>query len=621
VEADLLLPGLEVEVTEMPALPKMFDLSLTVYEHRGALRFDLTFYADRYRPEAMKALLDQVAHVLVATSTDPERAITDYDLGDPGPVDDTDDPTWSPDALSRSVQVVAARDAGRTAVTAAGGQWTYGDLDQVADRVAAGLTGPSAETGPVVVVRRDGGALAAALVGCARAGRTCVVVPSDQVAFYQSAAVLDPDELDRRDGSGIGHAGADAADGPPGPAGADATRGWGLTAEDRAGVLGVPARHLGVALMAALRAGAEVHLDLGPLEDPASVVARIRQAGVTALFVTGPVLRMLLPFLASEPGLALTQVVVDQAGDLIAHDVEDLRRAQPGVRWVSTYAPSPLGRPLAVWPAPQGWSAAEAALRVPLGSTVGGRPLELRNVARRPAATGELGEVVGAEGRGDRGWRRPDGIVELAGSEPTRTDPSTGGVRSDPLDVVGALRDRPEVADALVSEYVDPDGNVAGIAWVACPEHPVDLGQLRQHLLTRLPETRVPSEIVILPRLPLTPEGGYDLGRLPEPVGDRVVTDTYRAPRTAVEKQLVAVFEDLTGADRVGIDDTFFELHGFSLLATQLVSRIRQDFGVVLPLRQIFEAQTVEGLAALVLRAQIDSLDADDLTGLLDQLT
>ncbi|MCA2218364.1 type I polyketide synthase [Jidongwangia harbinensis] len=94
----------------------------------------------------------------------------------------------------------------------------------------------------------------------------------------------------------------------------------------------------------------------------------------------------------------------------------------------------------------------------------------------------------------------------------------------------------------------------------------------------------------------------------------------YLAPRTAAEAEIAAIWEVLLGVGPLGVDDDFFALGGHSLLATQLAARLRAAFDVDLPLRNLFEAPTIGGIAAHVLRLQAVRGDADDLTALLDEL-
>lgn len=170
-----------------------------------------------------------------------------------------------------------------------------------------------------------------------------------------------------------------------------------------------------------------------------------------------------------------------------------------------------------------------------------------------------------------------------------------------------------------MTEYADLDGRAVLVAFVAAEEEAVSLAELRQHLTLQLPEYLLPQRLLLLDRLPLTPDGDYDLNALPDPVRDDTQV-SYVAPRTPVERQLVEIFEELLDVGGVSVHDTFFELNGFSLLATQLVSRIRDAFQLELSLREVFESPTVESLAQLIVRTQAEQADADALEALLSEL-
>ncbi|HEY7403991.1 MAG TPA: amino acid adenylation domain-containing protein, partial [Candidatus Angelobacter sp.] len=116
---------------------------------------------------------------------------------------------------------------------------------------------------------------------------------------------------------------------------------------------------------------------------------------------------------------------------------------------------------------------------------------------------------------------------------------------------------------------------------------------LQDYLRQRLPSYMVPSAIMVLPSWPLNENGKIDRKALPAP--ERGAED-YRAPRTPQEEILCDIFADVLALERVGITDNFFDLGGHSLMATRLVSRVRDTIGVELTLRTLFECPTVTQL-------------------------
>jgi amino acid adenylation domain-containing protein len=127
--------------------------------------------------------------------------------------------------------------------------------------------------------------------------------------------------------------------------------------------------------------------------------------------------------------------------------------------------------------------------------------------------------------------------------------------------------------------------------------------ELRKHLKERLPEYMIPSRFVLLDEFPLTRNGKVDRKALPAPGDTAVETDaSYVAPRTEVERALAQIWEQLLDRRPVGVTENFFELGGHSLVATRVVARVREKYGVELPLRSIFEAPVIADLAALVER-------------------
>ncbi|MFY2561145.1 amino acid adenylation domain-containing protein [Corallococcus terminator] len=124
---------------------------------------------------------------------------------------------------------------------------------------------------------------------------------------------------------------------------------------------------------------------------------------------------------------------------------------------------------------------------------------------------------------------------------------------------------------------------------------------LQEHLRQRLPEYMVPSAILSLDVLPRTPNGKVDRKALPAPSQASLARqDTAEAPRTPVEELLAGIWAEVLGGGAFGIHDSFFDLGGHSLMATQVISRVGRAFGVELPLHALFETPTLRGLAEKV---------------------
>ncbi|MFI1368359.1 amino acid adenylation domain-containing protein [Streptomyces griseochromogenes] len=310
--------------------------------------------------------------------------------------------------------------------------------------------------------------------------------------------------------------------------------------------------------------------------------------------------------------------------------VEKTRDAFPGVRIVNAYGQTESfyattftvdgERPVSAGSAPAGaplgnnraYVLGPGLTPVPPGAVgeiyIGG------NVARgyhgRAALTAErfVPDPFGPTGArmyrtGDLGRFNGEGQLEYVGRGDAQV--KVRGFRVEPAEVEAALSAHPGVAQTAV---IARDGRGTGKQLVAYvvpavtgdstttgdPRGP-ETKELHDFVAERLPDFMVPSAFVVLDRLPLATNGKLDRAALPEP---EYTGAAYRAPRTAREKSLAALFAEVLGVDRVGIDDGFFELGGHSLLATRLISRARAEMGIEIPIRKIFDLPTVAALAA-----------------------
>jgi nonribosomal peptide synthetase DhbF len=157
------------------------------------------------------------------------------------------------------------------------------------------------------------------------------------------------------------------------------------------------------------------------------------------------------------------------------------------------------------------------------------------------------------------------------------------------------------VAQAAVILREDRPGDKRLVAYVAAASGARLDGQaLRTAAAVVLPEYMVPSAVVVLAELPLTANGKLDRRVLPAPDYAASAAAEYVAPRTLQEEILAQLFADVLGIDRVGADDSFFDLGGDSLLGTRLISRVRAELTAELSLAELFDAPTVAGLAAVL---------------------
>jgi acyl carrier protein len=154
----------------------------------------------------------------------------------------------------------------------------------------------------------------------------------------------------------------------------------------------------------------------------------------------------------------------------------------------------------------------------------------------------------------------------------------------------------------VVRENAEGDRRLVGYLVPAAEGSPTP-GELRDFLHVRLPEYMVPDLFVKLKSLPLSTNGKISRSGLPAPDEENTLLDsTFTAPRTDVEKTIANILGGLLGVKQVDVEGNFFELGGHSLVGAQLISRVRNVFGVELSLRVLFEGPTVAQLSVQIER-------------------
>ncbi|HEX2094384.1 MAG TPA: amino acid adenylation domain-containing protein, partial [Longimicrobiaceae bacterium] len=226
-----------------------------------------------------------------------------------------------------------------------------------------------------------------------------------------------------------------------------------------------------------------------------------------------------------------------------------------------------------------------------------------RGYENRPELTAErfLPDPFAAEGSRmyrtmDRVRWRPDRELEYRG----RVDHQVKirGFRIEPGEVEAVLREHPEVRESVVVAREDTPGERRLVAYVVASRGTASVQELREHLRGRLPEYMVPSALVLLDALPLSPNGKIDRRALPAP--GRAADEAYVPPRDDLELRLVQLWEELLEVRPVGVRDDFFALGGHSLLAVRLAARVEQLTGVPFPVAGLFTRSTVERMAEVL---------------------
>ncbi|MFG2231295.1 amino acid adenylation domain-containing protein [Streptomyces sp. NPDC048723] len=630
------MPGESIE-TDVQYQPEMVDAAVAEAALHGLVRVLEQMIAE---PGAPVGRLDLVS------DAECERVVERWN--------ETGDPILAPSAVDLFLrQVEKAPDA--TAMTAGGRAWSYAELDEWSGRLARVLTDRGVRRGDRVgVLLERSPDVPAAWLGVWKAGAVFVPVdpdyPTDRVVFMLSDAAVAAVVCSAGTAAAVppGHELVmmdDAVEGETSllPVGADDLAYVMYTSGSTGTPKGVAVPHGGVAALAGdpgwgvgagdavlmhaphtfdaslydlwvpLVSGARVMLAEPGVVDAERLAGHIAQ-GLTSVNFTAGQFRALAQE-SPESFSGLRDVLA--GGDVVPlSEVERVRRACPELVVWHTYGPTETtlcATGTAIEPGDRLGSV------LPIGRPLPGRRLYVLDVFLRPLPPGVAGDlhIAGAGvahgyldrpgltaerfvadpfASGERMYRTGDvaywtdeGELVFAGRADDQV--KIRGYRVEPGEVEAVLAARPGVEQAVV---VAREGRLIGYVVSGGDIHPE---RLREDVGRALPGYMVPAAVMVLDALPVTANGKVDRAALPDPDFSERVTG--REPATDAERALCALFAEVLGLERVGADDSFFELGGDSITSMQLAVRARRA-GMAFGAREVFEHRTPAGIAGIL---------------------
>ncbi len=358
---------------------------------------------------------------------------------------------------------------------------------------------------------------------------------------------------------------------------------------------------------------------------PRDLGREIREQGITTMFLTTALFNQLAREAPEAMGTLRHMLFGGQAADV--QSVRHAIRSSPPQRLLNVYGPTE-NTTFSTWHLIE--SVAEDAVTIPIGRPVSNTQMYVLDANLQPVPCGITGEIyIGGDGlahgylnrpeltaqtfiphpfcrkpgerlyrSGDLGACLHDGSIVFQG----RVDDQckVRGFRVEPGEIETAIGRHPGIAQCAVIVREDKRGDQRLVAYyVKNAGETFSSSDLRNFLRKTLPDYMVPAAFVRLESLPLTANGKVNRAALPSPecAGTRV-EDSLSRPYTPVEELLAGIWREILNLEYAGIEDNFFESGGHSLLAAQLVSRVRDAFAIELPVRCIFESPTIAGLAS-----------------------
>jgi acyl carrier protein len=233
-----------------------------------------------------------------------------------------------------------------------------------------------------------------------------------------------------------------------------------------------------------------------------------------------------------------------------------------------------------------------------------------------------FGAVAGARlyRTGDLGCSLPDGQIAFHG----RVDDQVKirGYRIELNEVVSALRRHSAIRETAVIAAENTTGEKQLIAYIVPRAGSPSIGELRDFLAEELPDYMLPATFVLVDAIPVGTNGKVDRLALPAANDEDILREEASLrPHTPTEQRVSVIVAGLLGLERVGVNENFFYLGGNSLFGTQLIARLRDAFGVDVPLLRLFDLRTVANLAAEIERllvTKVEAMSEDEVQRLLE---
>jgi amino acid adenylation domain-containing protein len=279
-----------------------------------------------------------------------------------------------------------------------------------------------------------------------------------------------------------------------------------------------------------------------------------------------------------------------------------------------------------------------AGARIPIGRPIANTQVYLLDAAQQPVPIGVTGEIhIGGPGlalgyhdapeltaerfietRFGRLYRTrdlarwlPDGTLDYLGRADGQI--KMRGFRIEPTEIENALRRVPGIADCRVIG----DHERITAYFISSADGPPTGEELRAQLAEFLPVQMLPTACVAVSAFPLTRNGKLDRDALPTPGRQAAITEAPCAPRSPLEAEVAQIWDEVLGSKGSGVNDDFFALGGHSLMAIRLLGRVREKFEIDLPVRRLFEAPTVAGVAEFITSRRQASASASPRRSLL----